>query len=516
MPHPPSAEEASEPRQAVVFVHGIGEPPPMRTLRSFTVGIGLARLFSSPDRMSGSDELRRLTQPPTPEHRAYTDFFELYWADLSPRTDLTTSLTWTLRLLFRRAWWSMPGPVARLIIVLQVLAVVAAALLGWAVVDAVLVGGVAGLMTLLQGWQLWLAALIVVVHLLLGYFLRSILSDAVRYLTPRPVNIESRRRIRADGLSLLRRLHDSGEYERIVLVGHSLGSVIAYDLLRGLWDELRHPDPALAGVQPQVTAFDAAADRIDPVGQPPAEGTYLPPGRTRPPDTADEFASAAALHDYQAAQFELWAGNRRDGVPWLVTDLVTLGSPLTYAPLLLDEPPVAFGGRRGLTLADREALKEYPRCPPIRDELEDSRFYTRDYLRHGHVVPLRVGHTAAPFGPTRWTNLYAPPRSWLRGDFVGGPLARHFGPGVRDVPVRLPAGGGWAWWRRGFPLAHLSYWWAPGGGATHLPEPVELPGADGPAAAHLAALVTALHLDDIRHAPPARRRGGPHPPGRTA
>lgn len=486
-----SDEPDGSPRQAVVLIHGLGDQPPMRSLRSFTVGIGLPRLFSSPDRVTDSTELRRLSEPPTPQRRAHTDFFELYWAHLAPDADLRTSLSWGLQLLLSRRWWSVGGAAARLVIAFQIAMAVLAALLLWGLVDAIVSGGLPGLRELLATWQVWLALALAVGGGFMGRLVRAYLSDAVRYLAPRPANIESRRRIREEGLTLLRRLH-AGRYERIIIVGHSLGTVIGLDLVRSLWDELRHPDPRRAGDQAYAAVFDEACDRLDPGG--PADGAQPVPA-----------VSTAELDAFQAAQFDLWRAGRAAGVPWLISDFVSTGSPLTYAPLLLDEADVPFGGRPGLTLADLQNRKEVPRCPPIHDELEDSRFYRRRYRYPGGERWLRVGHTAAPFGPTRWTNLYLPAGSVLRGDFFGGPIARHFGAGVRDVPVAVTSHGRWSGLRRHFPLAHLSYWWAPGGGPPAMPDPVPLPSASGGAPGDqpdtIAALVSALRLDDIQRVP---------------
>lgn len=495
-----------EPRQAVVLIHGLGDQPPMRSLRSFTWGIGLRRLFSSPDRITDSTELRRLSEPPTAHRRAHTDYFELYWANLAPDSDWRTSALWMLRLLLRPRWWRRRGAAARLVVTLQVVMLAAVLHLAWGVVAAVRDAGAAGLLEAFARWQVWAGLALTAGGLLLGRFLRAYLSDAVRYLAPRPANIAARKAIRDEGLTLLRRLH-AGRYRRIIVVGHSLGSVIGMDLLRCLWDEMRHPDPRIAGDQQALDAFDVAADRIDPGRPATAVLRHAPNDLAIGVHPAREV-EACEMDAFQAAQFELWRSQRVDGVPWLVTDLVTAGSPLTYAPLLLDEPPGAFGGRPGLTLAQLQGLKEVPRCPPIHDELTDSRFYPRGYdLPPDGCRRLRVGHTAAAFGPTRWTNLYLPTAGLLHGDLFGGPLAAHFGPGVRDVPVRVEGTGVWASLRRCFPLAHLSYWWRPGGGPQRMPEPVPLP--SGGSAAHpgsppletVTALVSAMRLDDIRRAP---------------
>lgn len=562
----PAPGSGGEPRQAVVFIHGVGDQPPMRSLRSFTQGIGLHRLFSSPDRITESAELRRLSEPPTAHRQAHTEYFELYWAHLAPDGDWRTTVSWYVRLLLRRDWWRRRGSVRRVVIAFQLLVVAALGLLGWAVVGAYLDGGWSGLISRLASWQVAAAAVLGALGVAIGRFLRAYLSDAVRYLTPRPANIASRQAIRSEGLELLRRLHASCRYRRIIVVGHSLGSVIGLDLLRALWDEMRHPDPLIAGDQGHIAVFDAAADRLDPGGpaapqlrgpsrvatrtsNPEVDGSRFAPAQSAKAGTAgvagtggtepDESSapgpgrrslrlgvrrsgrfSAAALDAYQEAQFALWQAGRADGIPWLITDFVSLGAPLTYASMLLDEPDVAFGGRRGLHLADLQGLKEVPRCPPIHDELEDSRFYTRTYRVPGGERRLKVGHTAAPFGPTRWTNLYLPATGVLRGDLFAGPVAPSFGPGARDVPVRVTGSGVWAALRRRFPLSHLSYWWSvhdAAGGLTRMPDPILLPsggedegrrGGDARASTPdtIVALVSALRLDDITRVP------GPAPP----
>lgn len=328
-----SDEPDGSPRQAVVLIHGLGDQPPMRSLRSFTVGIGLPRLFSSPDRVTDSTELRRLSEPPTPHLRAHTDFFELYWAHLAPDADLRTSLSWGLQLLLSRRWWSVGGAAARLVIAFQIAMAALVALLLWGLVDAIVSGGLPGLRELLATWQVWLALALAVGGGFMGRLVRAYLSDAVRYLAPRPANIESRRRIREEGLTLLRRLH-AGRYERIIIVGHSLGTVIGLDLVRSLWDELRHPDPCRAGDQAYAAVFDEACDRLDPGG--PADGAQPVPA-----------VSTAELDAFQAAQFDLWRAGRAAGVPWLISDFVSTVSPLTYAPLLLDEAECPSGAGPG-------------------------------------------------------------------------------------------------------------------------------------------------------------------------
>jgi hypothetical protein len=132
------------------------------------------------------------------------------------------------------------------------------------------------------------------------------LGDAARHLSPLPGNIAVRHKIRSEGLALLKQLHESGRYDRIVLVGHSLGSVIGYDILTIYWSQLhdRHRKPDRAP-QPCLSEVEALGRQL-------------------------EASSVADVGAFQEAQRALWLEQRGLGVPWLVTDFVTLGSPLAH------------------------------------------------------------------------------------------------------------------------------------------------------------------------------------------
>ncbi len=108
---------------------------------------------------------------------------------------------------------------------------------------------------------------------------------------------------------------------------------------------------------------------------------------------------------------------------WLVTDFVTLGSPLAHASFLLDGRNVKFHRR--------QIEREYPMCPPAGD---DGIFYSGRYaLDDGWPRNALVAHHGAPFAVTRWSNAYFPVRRWY-GDPVGGPLAPEFGGGSATFP----------------------------------------------------------------------------------
>ena len=159
---------------------------------------------------------------------------------------------------------------------------------------------------------------------------------------------------------------------------------------------------------------------------------------------------------YRAAQPELAQELRANGNPWRVTDFVTLGSPLTYAAILL--------ARDAEELRARQHDRELPTCPPV---LEDERvggkerrrfsFRKRIEVAAARDRFIRVPHHAAVFAPVRWTNLFFRPRCTFWGDLISGPLAPAFGPGIQDVPLSTE--------QRGGLLSHTLYWRLPKGEA---------------------------------------------------
>jgi hypothetical protein len=91
------------------------------------------------------------------------------------------------------------------------------------------------------GIAIVLVALLKLVQLIGRGVLLDVIGDAARYLDVHPTNVARRYDILRGGTEMLRRLHNMRDesdgsarcrYGRIVLVGHSLGSVIAYDCCR--------------------------------------------------------------------------------------------------------------------------------------------------------------------------------------------------------------------------------------------------------------------------------------------
>lgn len=423
-------------KQAVVLIHGIGEQKPMSTLRSFVRAVlppvpkGKNQFWNKPDRMSESFELRRLQSVGRPT----THFYEYYWAYNVEGTTVWHVLGWLANLIRRPhrdvpasakvLWWLLRG----FVVVLATLAVTGAfaKIHGW--VESLKSFGLASL--LVSGVGL-------VFYFLLLYYL----GDAARYCSPAPHNIRLRQTIRTEGLQLLRTLHERGEYDRIVVVGHSLGSVIGYDLVKRLWQEYHDKYPGLkvpatqatvrAAMQSRQPIQKALRDEISPAGE-----------------ALTEESSDAAVRGFQETQGHVLDELKLLGNPWRITDFITIGSPLVHAMLLLADGEEDFEARKH--------QREFPTCPPQRD---------RKGYAYSASEPSEVGegkkftplvlHHAAPFAVTRWTNLYFPVRAGIFGDFVGGPLRPVLGQGIRDIAVRTQALGAGL---QHTLLAHTQYW----------------------------------------------------------
>jgi hypothetical protein len=402
------------PRQAVIVIHGIGSQRPLSTVKGLAAAlVGQNRPWSKPDLLSSSYELRRY-QPPQTRNRPRTDFYELYWADKVPGTKLGQTLSW----LRPRNGAAALRPAAYLTWSVVVLGLLTVGLL----LLAIGVGGMARLWDAATGMaQLaWVSAGLSLIGGVVNGFLVASLGDAARYLEAAPDNISVRQSIRQNGVALLRRLHEEGSYDRIAVVGHSLGSVIGYDIIRLYWAEVHTSH----GKPPAVDQPEAAAYERSPV---------------------TVIQTYKEVEDYRARQRSLWSEYRRHGHPWLITDFVSVGSPLAHAETLLARSPA--------DLSHLVSNLELPTCPPYVDPENKQHIRLENYLANGKILGLRMLTHGAPFAVTRWTNIYVPARGVIFGDPIGGPLAPVFGHGIKDVPVTVSP-----WWRRYTPLAHTSYW----------------------------------------------------------
>ena len=85
-------------------------------------------------------------------------------------------------------------------------------------------------------------------------FLQPYLGDAARYFRNAPGNVAIRREIRKEAVDTLEDLHLSGKYDRIVVAAHSLGTVVAYDMLRAYYSRIDQnlPNPQALGTDIEI------------------------------------------------------------------------------------------------------------------------------------------------------------------------------------------------------------------------------------------------------------------------
>jgi hypothetical protein len=476
----PSAEDATAsaqlpkrklPKQAVVVIHGMGEQDPMTTIRTFVEAVwtrdealtdayrkrGAARADGEPtnatwivpDARTGSHELYRITTTYDLQDRR-TDFYEIYWADLVQDTSRGRLFAWMKELLWRR-WKDVPADAFKLY---------------WATWAFAIIIVAASLYTAGLLWSDWpnpsgalvLAAAASVVFWALDRYVIPYFGDVAAYVQPKPQTLKNRADVRERGLNLLRSLSDDDEYDRIVLVGHSLGSVIAYDLLSILWSE-RCPRNLTVS---DDKAILAAIRRVE-------KYALLPGGL--PGEMED--ASRLAL---RKAQWSLYALLRkRSGKtekPWKISDFVTLGSPLTHAEFL--------AVHNVEHLYDRVRDRLLPVCPPLSESAKEQR------LLYYRAPKVRAMHHAAPYAATRWTNIFDIGNLITTGDPFSGALGENFGPGVEEHQVRLrhPR------WGRIF--THTQYWSLESTGQEVMPD-----GTEGPRS-HLDVLRSAIDLRRVQ------------------
>ena len=278
-------------KQAVVVIHGIGEQRPMDTLRGFVDAIAKPATtaekdayWSKPDRLSSTLELRVLKS----KGRNATDFCEYYWAHKMRGTKLGHLIGWLWDLVKRKRA-DIPDALvpiwrtARWTLLLLVLLIASGALAtGYEKFDH-------------PTNPLTLASVLLVgVGIALQFTALSYLGDAARYLSANPQNVAVRDSIRTEGVELLRALHKRG-YDRIVVVGHSLGSVIAYDIIGYLWHEHHDQLVKVSANDPALAARYAKNEPLQPAVRDtlPAAGSALDGTR----------ASVLRFREQQAAGF---------------------------------------------------------------------------------------------------------------------------------------------------------------------------------------------------------------------
>jgi hypothetical protein len=461
---------ATFPKQAVVIIHGIGEQRPMDTIKGFVRAVwehdtvltknGLpneAEVWSKPDFRTGSLELRRITTRESIPTSKYpigvrTDFYELYWADLSAGSTWNPIQNWIAKLLFRNPFSRVP---ANLLLAWTFLWILSLMVVILAIASFLPSPATIGPIDLWSFWPLrWVAGIprwqLAVCAILGGYLTRRFIvpyvGRVVRYTSAKPDNIAARQNIRQRGLTLLENLH-SGEYERIIIVGHSLGSILAYDLISYFW---------AARLDSRTVVEDSAEfQALQILEKTVAALEKAPAGPER----------SAAITNFLAAQRVFGEALRARPKPkasepdrrWLITDLITLGSPLSYANFLV--------AKSEEDLRRRQKEREDPTSPPIREQLvgdaigkaKNAKFELKENKPQLLCFPFGKNkqwqlHHAAPFAAVRWTNIYDPAFAVFCGDIISGPVAPAFGPGVIDVSLKNLQG------RQSIRFTHTRYW----------------------------------------------------------
>ncbi|MFG1289857.1 hypothetical protein, partial [Xanthobacter versatilis] len=411
-----------------MLIHGIGEQRPMATLWSFVDAVWCtdrslvdrhdAEVYAKPDTINDSFELRRVTTrywKGEPERRV--DFFEFYWAHLMRGNTVRGTVSWIFSLFFRSPR-SVPNSLFGTWLIGCILLALSIALFG----TALLPGEITK--SFLPAELLFPLALASFLGSIFATsWLAPVAGDAARYLSPDPENVDARQKILRSGVQVLERLGTAKEYDRIVVVGHSLGSVIGLDILHHAFGRVaREPWEAAHAVG------SPAAEALSSVEK--AAGRLL--GETV--KLGDRAAFRTAQRAYATVLRTGWAEGT---TPWLVTDFVTLGSPLSKADILI--------AADAQELAQFKARRQIPTCPPKLETQKPPKFSYR--TGSGVAIP----HHGAVCASTVWTNIYYPNCFTVCGDVISGPVAPLFGPGVVDL--ELPVAG--------FRFTHNAYWLQP-------------------------------------------------------
>jgi hypothetical protein len=262
-------------------------------------------------------------------------------------------------------------------------------------------------------------------------FLQPYLGDAARYFRNSPANVRGRRAIRKDAVDTLDQLHRCRDYDRIVVVAHSLGTAVAYDMMRAYYSRVCGQIPVRPELEPELSRADTGD-----IGC----GEMRRLGRALIAKLAQHSAvldPAARTGNYRPAE-----SGQVDA--WLVTDFVTLGSPLTHAKYLMTAQK--NGDALDATFASAVREREFPTCPP-QQLYGDGRLTYTD-----HNTNLKQLHHGGVFGLTRWTNLFFPVTNIFWGDAIGGPVSSVFGKCAIDRKVFTKRSG-----RTAF-FSHVSYW----------------------------------------------------------
>ncbi|MEO1747620.1 MAG: hypothetical protein AAFR27_03205, partial [Pseudomonadota bacterium] len=320
--------------QAVIVIHGMGEQVPMEMVRGFTDAVWVTdpelvaadehadisahrqkgnRIWSKPDSRNRSHELHRMTTESDINGRR-TDFYEFYWAHRIHGTKIEQVWSWLGDILWRNPFKRVPADVLNVWITLWVLTIIG--------ISAVVLGatGVFENVENSYGRSIIITALGLLSAVAVGWIKNTaivkIFGDVVRYTKAEPLNIARRQEIREKGVELLETLMSVDEkgkasspaYDRIIIVAHSLGTIVAYDILAVAFSRINRSlkeavnKEALEKIRQFESRLEAEIKQIEAGHEP-----------------------TLSIDEFQAEQAESFAALRELGSPWLVTDFITLG-----------------------------------------------------------------------------------------------------------------------------------------------------------------------------------------------
>lgn len=422
-------------RIAVVVVHGMGSQFPMDTLSGFVDAVKPEQsvLFSSPNRITDEKETRRLSFNSAPY-----DFYEYYWAHYVEDPGFTAVIKWAFSLIFLKT------PSARLQPHMKwVRSFIIATLLAIAGIAFLLYYFFKDNISTILSFTLFGTSVFVIVKLLWSIVSSTVVGrindsvgDVIKYTVPSPENIATREKIRKSGIELLKNLHeaktDSGQqkYSKVIVVAHSLGTVVAYDILTSLFAQYHRKFSAVIPVWPEQAEEHPKPGQIPTVVQACLEQLKTDSGTPDHTEGKYQQSQAALFDEYRALSNQ-----------WRVSNFITMGSPLTHAAMILAPSKLHF--------EKKKSQREFPTCPPQIDK-EDEHFafpvtFSKSY---NQKVKVNCLHHAAHFAETQWTNIY------FENDWIGGRLSNELGAGIKDIAVVASSK-----WTARIPLAsHTKYW----------------------------------------------------------
>ena len=264
-------------RTAVLAVHGMGIQRPMETVRGIVNAVWLEednrqtpnrQFWTNPEPNANDIDLPVIVTNALPNSDRTFDFHEFYWSHLMTGTRAVAVLLWLFELVGKgpllkpgmRSLWSSSAIFLEFVILSSVYLVVLTIerlahvekepwlmvlepFLFLAIRGDYTLGGAMDPnsfpWSLDNAWSQVAAFLFIGVYLALNkFFLASFFGDAARYFRNSPDNVAVRREIRRQAVKTLEMLHSGDKYDRIIIVAHSLGTVVAYDMLRAYFGRI--------------------------------------------------------------------------------------------------------------------------------------------------------------------------------------------------------------------------------------------------------------------------------------